>query len=187
MSEPHLVCLIGAECTGKTAMAQALARHFDGLWVSEYLREFCDKQQRAPLQAEQQVILHAQLSRQESVLEQARQLGIAFVFCDTSALLTAIYSDYYFSDKSLYPLAHTLQADYTLTLLLSADLPWQADGVQRDSAAAQARIDTLIERQLGTRYNWQRLAGSGNVRLRAAQQAINLRSQCSPEWARRPA
>ena len=48
MKQPVRVCLMGAECTGKSTLAQALAAHFGGLWVPEYLRAFCDRQGRTP-------------------------------------------------------------------------------------------------------------------------------------------
>jgi nicotinamide riboside kinase len=34
------VCLIGAECTGKTRLAEDLARHFAAVCVPEYAREY---------------------------------------------------------------------------------------------------------------------------------------------------
>src|ERR1035437_2749974 len=42
MKAARLICIIGAECTGKTTLARALAEHFDCPWVPEYLRDFCD-------------------------------------------------------------------------------------------------------------------------------------------------
>ena len=46
--EPRLICLIGAECTGKTTLAQALAQQMAGLWVPEYLRQFTQATRSAP-------------------------------------------------------------------------------------------------------------------------------------------
>jgi hypothetical protein len=36
------VCLVGAESTGKTTLAVALAGHYQTVWMPEYGREFCD-------------------------------------------------------------------------------------------------------------------------------------------------
>ncbi len=172
---------MGAECTGKSTLARGLSAHFHGVWVPEYLRDFCALQGRPPKPDEQPAILQAQLERQAQALATARRQGQRHVFCDTSGLLTAIYSDFYFSDVSLYPLAHAQQANYDLTLLLAPDLPWQADGVQRDSVSVQGCVHTLIARELGNRYAWVGIAGTGPTRLAAAVNAVNGLSQSGPE------
>jgi len=181
VTQPLLICLMGAECTGKTTLARELAGHFGGLWVPEYLRDFCALQGRSPKPDEQPDILQVQLERQAHATATARRQGLRHVFCDTSALQTAIYSDFYFSDASLYPLAHAQHANYKLTLLLTPDLPWQADGVQRDSASVQDRVHTLIARELGNRYAWVGIAGSGLTRLAAAIKAVNGLGQSGPD------
>ncbi|MBV5298374.1 MAG: ATP-binding protein [Rhodoferax sp.] len=174
MTEPLLICLMGAECTGKTTLAKALAQHFAALWVPEYLREFCEKHDRTPAKQEQPLILQTQLERQAQVQVQARQQRLGLVFCDSSALLTAIYSDFYFADKSLHDCAHALHQGYALTLLLAADLPWLADGLQRDGRLVQAAIQALIERELvAGAHPFVRIAGGAAPRLQAAIDAVS--------------
>lgn len=169
---PLLICLIGAECTGKSTLAQTLARHFSGLWVPEALRTFCDARGRAPTHGEQSEILATQLAQEASAFAQARAQRHRHVFCDTSALLTAIYSEFYFSDRTLYARAHALQARYTLTLLLAPDLPWVADGLQRDGHQARSAVDTLIRQELSNRYPLTAISGTGDSRFQAAVGAV---------------
>lgn len=172
--ESRLICLIGAECTGKTTLAQALAVQMGGLWVPEYLRAFTAQQGRTPLQAEQAHILHEQLRLQDATLEQAHQQHRAWVFCDTAPLLTAVYSDCVFGDASQYPEAITLHARYAHTLLLEPDIPWVADGLQRDGAAMRAKVHARIRDTLnhaGLRYTC--IAGDAERRLQDAMNAIN--------------
>ena len=142
-TKPRLICLIGAECTGKTTLAQALAQEFSGLWVPERLRLFCEALQRTPLQHEQSDILEQQARDEKVALEKATDQGQYFVFCDTAPLLTAVYSDFVFGDTSLYPRARELHARYAMTLILEPDLPWVADGLQRDGAHVQKPIRFL--------------------------------------------
>jgi len=173
MNVPHLVCLIGAESTGKTTLAQGLAAHFDGLWVPEYLREFCEKQGRTPTQEEQAYILQTQWSRESEAMALAGQKGRAWVFCDTAPLLTAIYSDYVFGDRSLYAQAHQMHARYALTLHLCPDIPWVADGHQRDGAHVQPEVDRLITRQLALAATPRaKVGGMHALRFEAAVQAV---------------
>lgn len=172
MASPQLICLMGAECTGKTSLAQALAHHLGGPWVPEYLRDFCDEQGRVPVQAEQAQIMRSQFEREQQVLAQAPS-GCAYVLCDTAPLLTAVYSAHYFSDHSLLECAHVLHQRYALTLLLNPDLDWAADGVQRDSASARQTVHTLLQHELqAQRHPMIEVGGVGEARLAAAINAV---------------
>lgn len=173
MGTPRLVCLVGAECTGKSALAVALAEHFKGLVVPEYLRLFCDAQGRTPNQAEQLLIQREQLALQARVAAQARDRGARYVFCDTSALLTAVYSEHYFADRSLYAQALVVQQAYNLTLLLDTDLPWQADGLQRDGRQTQEKVQSLLMQALTKVQPVVTVDGVGTARVQAAIEAVN--------------
>lgn len=173
--DSRLICLIGAECTGKTTLARALAAQMGGLWVPEYLRQFTAEQGRTPQRQEQAQILDEQLRQESAALDAARQQGRVLVFCDTAPLLTAIYSDCVFGDSSLYPQARALHARYTLTLLLETDIPWVADGLQRDGAAMRARVQALIVRELDAlQAPHTHIVGTAPQRLLAATHAVRL-------------
>ena len=176
---PQLVCIAGAECTGKTTLARSLALHFSGVWVPEYLREFCAARQRPPRSDEQLQILQAQHEREEAALAQARHEACPLVFCDTPALLIAIYSVHYFADPTLLEPAHALHTRYALTLLLAPDLPWVADGVQRDGAGMQAAVHALLHSELDRSYPVVCIAGRGLARLQATIDAVQ-RLTCQP-------
>ncbi|MES2583706.1 MAG: ATP-binding protein [Pseudomonadota bacterium] len=171
--EPRLICLIGAECTGKTTLAQALAKQMDGLWVPEYLRSFTEQQGRTPERTEQLQILQEQVRLETQALATARRQQQALVFCDTAPLLTAVYSDTVFADASLYPQAHGLHARYALTLLLEPDIPWVADGLQRDGPQARAAVHRRIEQALADRaWPHVQIAGTPAQRLLTALDAV---------------
>ena len=172
-TKPRLICLIGAECTGKTTLAQALAQEFSGLWVPERLRLICEALQRTPLQHEQGDILEQQARDEKVALEKATDQGKYFVFCDTAPLLTAVYSDFVFGDTSLYPRARELHARYAMTLILEPDLPWVADGLQRDGAHVQKPIHLKIAQELrGMGSLHYAVTGSGEARPACARAAV---------------
>lgn len=180
MSAPKLICILGAESTGKTTLAQQLAAHFNCPWVPEYLRTFCHERGRTPKRDEQSLILETQHIHELAAVAgiQAAASGATgsaprYVFCDTAPLTIAIYSEYVFGDGSLYPRAHELHARYALTLLCEPDLGWVADGFLRDSAAAQAAIHTMMERELvHLGLPCARIAGSGNSRSGETAKAL---------------
>ncbi len=172
-----MVALVGAESTGKTTLAFELAQALrtdatDGersvAVVDEYLREFCDQQGRTPQRSEQAGI----------AAEQTRRIAAAaachaIVIADTTALMTAVYSDHIFNDHSLYAPAAVQHRATHLTLLTAMDLPWQADGLQRTGAHVRQPVDDLLRAVLRReRISHAVVAGQGPARLDAALRAV---------------
>lgn len=168
------IAVVGAESTGKTVLAQALAVRLaaeTGLrvsWVPEWLRQWCDAQGRTPLAHEQADIARTQHARIEAAAR-AHEL----VVCDTTALMTAVYSRYVFGDRSLEAEAAALHRGMALTLLTALDLPWQPDGLQRDGPQVRAPVDTMLrELMLLQGLPWALVAGQGAARLEASLAAV---------------
>ena len=173
MTTARLICILGAESTGKTTLAQALASHYACPWVPEYLRQFCQTQGRTPERAEQAQVIETQVRWESEALERAYQQQARFVFCDTAPLLTALYSNYIFSDTSLLPQGRALHANYALTLLLAPDIAWVADGLQRDGEHVRAPVHRMIEQELAAlALPFARISGQGPQRLAAALAAV---------------
>lgn len=165
----RLVALLGAECTGKSTLAEALAAKFNAGLVTEYLREWCDSHGRTPLQHEQADIAAEQAARIEAL---ARRHDL--VFCDTTPLITALCSEHYFSDDSLTADALAFQRRCDLTLLCAPDLPWQADGIQRDGPEVRERFHARLKAALtGAALAWVDIQGGEAARLQRALEAVN--------------
>ena len=166
MKQARVVALLGAESTGKTElvarMAQTLREQGHEVHVvPEVLREFCEQLGRTPMAHEQMDIAREQTRRIELA---ARQPGI--VLADTTALMIAVYSDYIFQDRSLYPLAIEAHQQADLTLLTALDLPWQADGFVRDGAHVREPVDGLIRQALlNAALPFSVVRGQGDARL----------------------
>ena len=146
------VAVIGAECTGKTTLCQALTARLGGLWVPEYLREFVDRTGRAPLAHEQAAIVAEQIAREDAALQAARRDRQPLIAFDSAPLATALYSRLYFADDALLADATAHHRRYDLTLVADVDLPWEADGLQRDGPDVRARFHALL-------LDWLRDAG----------------------------
>lgn len=167
------VAIIGAECVGKTELAQQLAAELPGLWIAEYLREFCDRLGRTPTPEEQGHILAEQVAREDAALARARAEGIGWVLADSAPLVTAIYSEQLFGDRSLHDRARAHHRRYDATLLLVPDLPWIADGIQRDGPAVRAACHELLLRALHEAHlPYALISGAGAARRQAARAAL---------------
>lgn len=185
MKRAFVVTLLGAESTGKTTLARELAdtlatQGHGVAVVAEYLREFCDREQRTPRIDEQRGIAAEQTRR---IAAAAAQHDI--VVADTSALMIAVYSDQVFGDTSLYDEALAAHARSDLTLLTALDLPWQADGLQRDGPHVREPVDAKVRAALArVPLEWSVVFGQGGTRLAHALAAIE-RARQPPEPGRR--
>jgi nicotinamide riboside kinase len=168
------IAIVGAESTGKTTLAAALAARLaadSGLrvaWVPELLREWCEHSGRTPQAHEQAAILQTHHERIE-----AAAADNDVIVCDTTALMISIYSRLLFGDRSLETRAAELHRSMALTLLTALDLPWVADGHLRDGPHVREPVDALVREALTVhRLPWAVVAGSGPARLESAVDAV---------------
>jgi nicotinamide riboside kinase len=170
-NKPIRIALLGAESTGKTslslAMSQALSAHGQKvLTVTEKLREWCNQHGRTPQAHEQAHIAASQCEAIFSITE-------GWVIADTTALMTAVYSDYIFQDKSLYDFALQYQSQFDATLLMGLDVAWVADGLQRDGKHVREPVDNLLRQAMSqANIDFKVVYGQGQARVNAAMMAL---------------
>jgi nicotinamide riboside kinase len=169
-----IIAIVGAESTGKTALAQGLAERvtaetgLGSTWVPEQLRLWCERAGRTPQRHEQAGIAEAQAR----LIEEAAH-SHEVVVADTTPLMIAVYSRYVFDDASLGDAAAEWQRRCALTLLTALDLPWVADGLQRDGPQVREPVDGLLrELLIAHRLPWALVGGSGQARVANALDAI---------------
>lgn len=149
MSAALRVAIVGSASSGKTTLASMLAQRYGTIWVPEYLRDFVDTEARLPVSSDQIHIARTQVAREEAAarLPQARR----FLFCDTTPLMTAVYSRHYFGgiDAELDALVNAHR--YDVTLLCAPDLPWVPDGLMREPEDASGPVSALLLEELAAR------------------------------------
>jgi nicotinamide riboside kinase len=168
------IALLGAESTGKTQLAQALAdslraRGHSIALVPEWLRTWCDQAGRTPRADEQRAIAQTQAAHIAQIPPHTD-----YLLADTTALMTAVYSELLFGDDTLYPYAWEQQRGFDLTLVTGLDLPWVADGLQRDGQHMREPVDACLRAALargGIAY--QVVYGRGSARSAHALNAID--------------
>ncbi len=174
---PLRVALLGAESTGKTWLMQALAEVLRARGqavrtVDEVLRQWCDGAGRTPQRHEQMAIAQQQAHAAHPLSPPEPD---TWVLSDTTPLMTAVYSQLLFDDKSLYPMALAHHALYDITLVTGLDLPWVADGLQRDGPQVRAPVDNLVRQALDRAGLAYRVVyGQGPSRLNNALLALGL-------------
>lgn len=174
------VALLGAESTGKSTLAQALAARYGTLWVPEYLREFVEVNARVPYEEDQTGIARTQRAREEALARDPRARD--FLFVDTTPLMTAVYSRIYWGRVPPDLLALEAGHDYAFTLVAAPDLPWVPDGLQRESEEVRQRVHAqLVDVLDARRLPFTLLTGELEARLRQVEDLIG-----PPAVPRRP-
>lgn len=159
------IVFVGAESTGKTTIAEAMAKKFNTVWMPEYGREYWVKnQQNQQLTREQLVELAAgHVEREEKLLLQARN----HLFTDTNALTTRIFSYYYHgtAHPGLELLADNCSLRYHRYFLCDTDIPyedtWDRTGSENRIRMQQMIIDDLNAREI----KFTLLSGDLNQRI----------------------
>ena len=163
------IAILGAESSGKSTLSEALARRYDTVWVPEYLREFVDVHARVPREEDQFGIARTQLAREDAAARVARR----YLFCDTTALMTALYSQVYWDrvDAQLAQLA--ARHAYAVTLVTAPDGPWEPDGLQRESEAVRQMVHRMLRETLARRgIAYTILAGDLPQRMAQVEQLL---------------
>jgi NadR type nicotinamide-nucleotide adenylyltransferase len=169
MKLPYRVAIIGAAASGKTTLAQALAQRYGEPWVPEYLREFCDVRQDVPASADQFHIASTQVAREDALAAR----GGRFLFCDTTPLMTAVYSIHYFGgiDEQLESLASSRR--YDITLVCKPEFAWIPDGLHHEEQDVSGIIDAILLEELARRgVPYTRISGSLEERLQQVGQLL---------------
>lgn len=136
------VCVLGGESSGKTALAEALARHWGTSWVPEYGRALWTERGGA-LRLEDMVAI---ARRQRADEDAAARTATRWLFCDTSPLTTAFYSQEMFGQVDPALAALVPAAPYALTVLCAPDFPFVQDGTRRDPSFRARQHAWYLER-----------------------------------------
>ena len=166
------VVVTGAESSGSTTLAQALAAHFQTVWVPEYGREYCEKNWSGldyQWRTEEFVHIAAEQQRREN---QAAQLANRVLICDTNAWTTRLWHYRYLGEFSTDVEAIASQRKADFSILTDIDIPFVQDGI-RDGEAIRARMHAHFVEELDTSgAPWLLVSGDLLARLKRAIEAI---------------
>jgi NadR type nicotinamide-nucleotide adenylyltransferase len=163
------ISITGPESTGKSTLAQALAEHYQTVWVPEYARSYLDSLGREYTKDDLVEITKGQIKAEDEMEKKASGLLI----CDTDLLVIKIWHQHRFGQ--LHPLItdNYKRRSYDFYLLMDIDLPWKYDP-QREHPHLRQYFFDLYERELrkmGVQYAV--ISGENRFRLRSAITAID--------------
>jgi len=138
------ICFYGSESTGKSVMAERMAQRYQTEFVPEVARELITSND---FNIDDIIrIGYAQYERVQQKLKTANK----FLFCDTDAITTQIYSQKYLG--VIPPVLFELEekVTYDLYFLFDVDVPWVADGL-RDLGHERVEMSKVFQEELDKR------------------------------------
>lgn len=171
------VCVVGAESTGTTTLAQRLAAYYHTMWVPEYGREYSER-----LAAEGIDLWHYRWRSEEFVhiarVQQEREDQMAakanrVLICDTDALATAIWHERYMGSRCEGVETLAFAHHYDLYLLTGCEIPFVQDGI-RDGENLREWMTHRFEEVLTDHCRtWLKVSGPIEQRMLAATTAVD--------------
>lgn len=168
------VVLFGPESTGKTTLAEILAKHYNTVWVAEYMREYLEKKWEGKpgtvLKEDLLPIAHGQERLERQAMEQVNNLLI----CDTDLLELKVYSQYYYDGYCPEYIRRKAKMNGETTYLLTyVDTPWEAD-ILRDRPHDREKMFRIFEKELKDQgFSYHILKGNVEERFHKAVQIID--------------
>ena len=167
------VVVVGAESTGTTTLASALASQFGTDWVPEYGREWTDLRPGGPaaawMSSEFDLIAREQARAEDAAAE---RVPVPLLVCDTDALTTALFHERYVGSAS--PTVEAIAASRVpdLYVLTGDEIPFVQDG-QRDGEHIRHAMAAQFRRRLADQpAPWVEVRGSRAERLADAGSAV---------------
>ncbi|HVF52584.1 MAG TPA: AAA family ATPase [Actinomycetota bacterium] len=125
------VCVLGAESTGTSTLAKALARHYEAECVPEYGRQYCEERRTWEPQWEWKTEHFLEIAVGQVRLEDdaARRSG-PILICDTDPLATSVWHERYMNAPAPALVELATRRRYDLYVLTGSDIPWVQDGTR---------------------------------------------------------
>ena len=164
------IAITGPESTGKSFLAEKLARHFHTWWVPEFARVYIDHLDRNYTYDDILFIAKSQKESESVAINMAK----SFVFCDTDLIVTKIWCEYKYGKCHQWILDNIENSNYDLYLLLNIDLPWQPDAQREHPDSRKELFELYLEELKSRRLPFEIISGVGDERL---QNAINIIEQ----------
>jgi HTH-type transcriptional regulator, transcriptional repressor of NAD biosynthesis genes len=167
------VVFLGAPSTGKTTLAEKMAQAFNTVWMPEYGREYWEQHQiERRLTLEMLVeIAEGHLIREEKLLLDANQ----YLFVDTNATTTYIFSQYYHQAAAprLTELARQAAARYDLVFVCDVDIPYDDTWDRSGDANRQVFQKQILADLIRRKIPFFVLRGDVATRMQTVQRVLN--------------
>ena len=163
------IAITGPESTGKSNLAEQLAKHYETIFVPEFARTYIDGLPRPYNQDDILYIAEFQLIKENTALVDANR----FLFCDTELIVTKIWSLHKYNNCHPWILEQINKNYFDLYLLCDIDLPWEFD-IQREHPHLRTFFFEWYKKELEQYgFPYRVVSGTGDQRIQNAIDIIN--------------
>lgn len=167
------VVLFGPESTGKSSLAQELAKYYETVFVKEFSRDYAENKTKQNLKLTKNDVLPIAIGQIQSENEQLKKAN-AILICDTDLLETQVYSEFYYNGfcpdlVKKYARLNT----YDLYFLTYIDMPWEADGIRDQPNTRLQMFDAFEQALVDSKKRYTIVKGSFEERLNTCITQIN--------------
>ena len=164
------VCLLGAESTGKSTLAHALAERYATVWNPEYGRPYT--QVGRPADAPWTSWEFTHIARihcwyEDFLAESANRV----LFSDTSAFTTALFHEVYLGEPAT-GFEELVERPYDLRVVCGLDVPWRHDGIREFEKQRRWMHERYVEHARSSGAPWLVVEGPLEERVRVVADAV---------------
>lgn len=164
------ILLIGAECTGKSTLAHALADKHNTTYTPEYLRTYLEQKPTGYVCTFDDLtpIAQGQMDSEQRAVVTANR----YCFIDTSLLLLHIYSQHYFNKTPDIILKH-LNNQYDLILVTDEiGITWIDDGMRDLPNGREQMRQTIIKELENRQLHYHTISGNLENRIKQVRELL---------------
>ncbi len=157
------ISITGPESTGKSQLAEQLAKHYRTNWIPEYARKYLDEIDRPYTYDDILVIAKTQFEE-----ENIAASNTEILFCDTDLCVTSIWCNVKYGKCHPWITTNLEHHVYDLYLLCDIDLPWQYDPLREHPEMRTELFGMYRDLLQQHRFNYRVVKGTGEERLQNA-------------------
>ena len=179
MLQPRKIVIIGAECSGKSTLCEALAKELKTVWVPEYARAYLDQLDHSYEERDLLAIAQGQIALEDNQAATANN----YLICDTDLNVLKVWSEARYERCDHWVLQTIARRPYDLYLLADCNLPWTPDP-QREHPNPTDRHRFYLQYRdivVNSGIPWVEVNGNESERLRQALAAVETLLATSPK------
>ncbi|MEE4196729.1 MAG: ATP-binding protein [Bacteroidales bacterium] len=163
------VVIIGPESTGKTDLAEYLAKSFHSDWVPEYARDYIQTLNRPYSLADVEHIARKQIELEKEYLIKANH----WLFYDTYLIITKIWFQLVYRKVPSWLNTKIQESTIDLFLLCNTDIPWIPDSVRENGGEMREKLFEIYKHELEKyQFPYKVISGTGDRRKQNAIDAV---------------
>lgn len=165
-----IIVITGAESTGKSSLAEALANHFEVPFIPEYARDYIQDLKEEYTYNDVELIAR----KQREQLKESLKLKEPIIILDTWLLITKIWFEVVFNSVPNWIENEIKNTNIDLFLVCDIDLPWIPDDVRENGGESRALLQQKYMDEIEKyNYKYKTIRGNGMARVENAIQAIS--------------